>query len=466
MSTGKLPVPSLLRNLFVCIILLLGTNELVYAQMREIYASPLAEVGPVKRIDFFSPKEGFVAFTDGIGFSNDTAHSFRYFNYITSANVDFAYWGINAASKFFINGVKAFDNNTILVYGNYPNAPAILRSTDGGKNFTIVLATVNWSGSPGKGGVTDMVNLKDRSITLAVDADHIYRSASKGLSWDTLQVIPDAHFTNIDGFDNGHVYAWSTTHPQQFIYRSGTDGSGFVPISIRGGTLRAASFINANEGYISVDGVSAPGLYYTRDAGQNWISTLAAGETPIAFRQLKFADAATGYGIANRYDTYQTIDSGKTWQKISRTGFFGSPPQDVHLNTISTYDGNQLWTGGENSLIELNTAMSKTLPPPAPVQPVSLFTIDTTGFHAGLPVKLKSLSEPGLTLQWFVNDKPVGIAAITTYIPGVGRNIDTIKLVVARDLLSDTSIQYQHYPVMSNQNRSSPRLSELVPPEM
>jgi hypothetical protein len=449
MSPEKAPVLPGNSKLLAFIAFLFIVNADAYAQMREIYWGSLAQTGAVKKLDFYTPKEGFVAFSDGVGFTTDTAHSFISFTYISELNVDLVYWGINPGSKFSVYGVKAFNKNDLLVYGSYPNAPSILRSSDGGKNFTIVLASVNRAGTPLKSGVTDMVNLKDRSVTLAVDADNVYRSTSNGLTWDTLQVIPDAYFTNIDGYENGHIYAWSTTHPQQVIYKSGIDGSEFVPISVRGGTLRAASFINANEGYISVNGVPGPEVYYTRDAGESWMHTSIAGQPAIPFTQLKFVNAATGYGIANRNDTYQTTDSGHTWQKISRQNAIGLAGQDLTLSTISSFDGNQLWTGGESSLIELNTAMSKITPPPPPPPPVpiAVFRIDTTGLSATRLVKLISSSEPDLTLQWFVNDQLISTAGIVTFTPVAGKTTDTIKLVVFRGLLSDTAVQYQHYPV-------------------
>ena len=379
----KFPV---LGNLFACLALSLIYIQSANAQMREIYSNPLAGVGAVQKLDFYSPAEGYAAFEDAIGLTVDSGDTFVRFIYITSANVNFGSFGVDPLSKFTIRGVKAYDRNNLLVYGGYPKASAILQSSDGGNTFSIVLATWDDDFLSHKGDVSDMIVLRERNLTLAVDPEHIYRSRNKGITWDTIQFIPDAYLTNLDGFYNGHIYAWSKTHPQNYIYRSGIDGALFSPVTIPGGTLRAASFINADEGYINVNGPAAPETYYTNDAGSNWYPKSYSGRPSPSMNQLKFVTAGTGYALVNRNDTYQTRDSAQTWEKIPRQNFF-FPPQDLTLNTLFTFNGSQLWTGGENSLIELNTTLNNPAVPDKHL-PVVRSVSPARGF-AGTPVTIK-----------------------------------------------------------------------------
>lgn len=55
--------------------------------------------------------------------------------YITSSNVNFN--GYDVAFPFLINGVKAFNQDTVLAYGSYNVTPAILRSVDGGLSLPL-----------------------------------------------------------------------------------------------------------------------------------------------------------------------------------------------------------------------------------------------------------------------------------------------------------------------------------------
>jgi hypothetical protein len=71
----------------------------------------------IKKISFYSPSEGYVAFRDWIGFTNDSGRTFTK-KYVTQTNVDYGLNNVNLTFGFSIEGVKAFSQNTVIVYGD------------------------------------------------------------------------------------------------------------------------------------------------------------------------------------------------------------------------------------------------------------------------------------------------------------------------------------------------------------
>lgn len=127
------------------------------AQMRQVFLDQNQADNQIFKLSFYSPSQGFVAFRDWVGYTADSGRTFTK-KYITSGNVNYNGNNVNLTFGFAINGVKAFNQNILLVYGNYGNVPAILYSTNGGNSYVLVFHSIyNDLNIADNSGITDMV---------------------------------------------------------------------------------------------------------------------------------------------------------------------------------------------------------------------------------------------------------------------------------------------------------------------
>ncbi|MES2849450.1 MAG: hypothetical protein V4685_10370, partial [Bacteroidota bacterium] len=108
----------------------------VKAQMRELYLDN-TEGNEIYKLSFYSPSTGFAAFRDWIGYTTDSGRTFTK-KFITAGNVNFNNYTVNLTFGFEIKGLKAFNQNELIVYGSYGLVPAILYSSNGGNNYSLV----------------------------------------------------------------------------------------------------------------------------------------------------------------------------------------------------------------------------------------------------------------------------------------------------------------------------------------
>lgn len=121
-------MPILRISIFIHFLFL---SNLVTAQMRQVYLDETATDNYIQKISFYSASHGYVAFTYWIGYTSDSGKTFTK-KWITNSNVDYNGFSVNLTFGFAIEGVKAFNQNKIIVYGHYGYVPAILYSTNGG----------------------------------------------------------------------------------------------------------------------------------------------------------------------------------------------------------------------------------------------------------------------------------------------------------------------------------------------
>ena len=135
------------------------------AQLRQVYLDLVSTNNHIQKISFYSPSSGYIASTDNasdfVGFTTDSGHTIIK-RYITLANVNFNGYPVNLTFGFSISGVKAFNQDTILAYGDYGFVPSILYSTNGGLSYILLFHS-----SPGNGQFTyvnDMVFPQNNNI--------------------------------------------------------------------------------------------------------------------------------------------------------------------------------------------------------------------------------------------------------------------------------------------------------------
>src|SRR5690349_8293258 len=96
----------LLFTMFQCL------SGSVNAQMRQVYKDA-DENNHIYKISFYSPSEGYIAFGKWIGYTIDSGRTYTK-KFITLSNVDFNGYTVNVTFGFEINGVKAFNKDTII----------------------------------------------------------------------------------------------------------------------------------------------------------------------------------------------------------------------------------------------------------------------------------------------------------------------------------------------------------------
>ena len=416
----------------ITLIILLICSIKVNAQLRQFYLDATNN-NEILKTSFYTPANGYVAFTNCIGFSADSGRSYTK-KYITNSNVNFNGNAVNLTFGFGIAGVKAFNKDTIIVYGDYAFVPSILYSTDQGSTFKLVyysqydalrfdskIADINF---PTSG------NLK---VGFAVDADRILRTSNKGLTWSVIGVLPKRYFTAIESVSSTKLYFKPSNPAFSKIYRYefATLDSITVPV----GAMNYMWFNTSYIGWCNVDN----GVYVTYDRGQSWKLMNNLKTTPFNCKKMRFINDSTGYALAGLYDIYKTTDSGKIWQPLPRDNHYIDA---YHTNNdLQFMSDNQFWSGGYNELLQLTTNGGGN-----PI-PKAFFDIDSTGFSATNKIKLINYSRPNYQYQWLVNNSLVSTNYNYIYTHTLNTNFDEIKLVVSNGTYTDTLIKKQYFKV-------------------
>jgi hypothetical protein len=400
------------------------------AQMRQVYVDPLQEHSAINKINFYSSSQGVVAFNDCIGLTTDTGRTFTK-RYITGGNVDYDGYPVNLTFGFEILGAIAFDQNNLLVYGDYGLVPSILSSTNGGLTYKLIFHS-----RPDifklKAGITDMVFPQNNTIGYAIDADRILRSNNGGASWSLKLMAEDYYFDHLEAIDNNNLIAFSTKKTK--LEKTTDGGNTWKTVTLPAGFLDYAWFLTADKGWVSMDGK----LYYTSNAGLTWKAMNNPAQSLTRFSKIKFINDSTGYAIVWPLGIAKTTDSGKVWEPLYRQT--NPPYNDVPGNDLSVWSDLQFWVSGDRfSLLELSSNGGG-----VPL-PKALFTIDTTGVAATNLVKLVNHSKTTYQYKWFKNDTLISTAYHSSYLHDVDREGDAISLVVSNGVYTDTLNLYQWF---------------------
>ena len=406
----------------------------VHAQMRQLYVD--ADAGnQINKISFYSPGSGFVAFADWIGFTTDSGRTYVQ-KPITLSNVNYNGYSVNLTFGFDILGVKAFNQNTLIVYGDYGLVPAILYSTDGGNTFTLIFQS-QYNPLQLSTGITAMIFPQNDNIGFAVDADRILKTTDQGLTWTVLSVYPGSFFDYLEAVDDNHVYAFSLgTHTNKLLATTNS-GASWQQMTLPAGSLNYACFISANSGWANFSGNGAGGTFYTSNAGATWTQMNNSQVTPFSCIKMSFINDSTGYATAAAFQVFKTSDSGKIWEQLPRDNSFTY--LGYSFNDLQYMSNNQLWAGGGHGFLELGTSGGG-----VPL-PGAFFRIDTAGLSATGSVSLVNYSKTGYTYQWLVNGSVIGSSYNISYTHNINRLQDSISLIVSNGVTADTTMQIQFF---------------------
>ncbi|MBV4360411.1 FG-GAP-like repeat-containing protein [Pinibacter aurantiacus] len=391
----------------------------------------------IRKISFFSPSEGFVAFAKDIGYTADSGKTFIK-KKITLNNVDFNNYTVGILFGFYINGIKAFDKNNILVYGDYGEEPSILSSSDGGNTFKLVYhqpMSYNLTNS-----VTEMVFPDNGDVGYAIHKLYVLKTTNRGASWFIQRDYPGSYYNRLFATSNSCIFV-SYLSTQEQLLQSVNGGTSWQKItlpSIKEGRIGCIDFISQNIGWVNMSNTDgARNIYKTTDAGTNWILLNDPVATKFYATKMKFVDENTGYALYPASATvYKTLNSGVIWEPLQND--YNS--EDL-FNDFQSLSATQFWAGGTSGLLEMSTNAGGTPLPKA------YFKIDTTGVMSTSKVSLLNYSRTGYNYKWIVNGIMVGTGFNDSYSHDVTVGRDTIMLVVSDGMYADTLTQYPYFPV-------------------
>ncbi len=433
-----------LKTIFCALISILFFSSAFKAngQMRQVYLDMNGNNNEIQKISFYSPSSGYIASKGWIGFTADSGRTISK-RYITWNNVDYGLYSVNLTFGFGIKGVKAFNQNNIIVYGDYGLVPAILYSNNGGQSYLLVFHS-QFHPMELNGGITDMVFPQDNNTGYAVDADRILKTTNGGISWSVVRNDRGSFFDFIDAIDNNNVFAISKLADGGKILKTSIGGNSWTPLSIPSSrTIFYSNFITPSKGWVALmDYNDSLRLYYTSNGGSSWTQKNNSGSTPFYCSKMKFLNDSTGYAIGNGFDTHKTTDSGKVWQPLPRDNNF-SYLYNSHTD-LQCISETQLWAGGAKDFLELSTNGGG-----APL-PKAFFKIDTSGVSTTGTVNLYNFSKPSYSFRWYRNNVQISTSYNTSYTHLSNETHDSIKLVVSNGVLSDslTIHQYFNLPVV------------------
>jgi large repetitive protein len=421
------------RFLAVAIILLLlqAINGNVYAQMRQIFVD-VREENAVKKISFYSASQGYVAFTSLLGFTADSGRTFTR-KYITYNNVDFGNYNVNLTFGFGISGIKAFNKDTLIVYGDYGAVPAILYSTDQGNTFKLIYQSQLNTQVPLEGSVKDMVFPTNRDVGYAVEADRIIKTVDRGKSWSVTLNSPNSFYDIVEAVDDNTVFAFSTYYTNKLM-KTTNGGTTWLQTTVPTGTITHAHFISASKGWLNMNHGS---IFYTSNGGAAW--QFKNDYAPFYEGKMKFINDSIGYATGEFFRIYKTTDSGKVWEPLPRDNSYEY--QGYGHYDLSFWNNDQFWAGGGHGFLEITTNGGG-----IPL-PKAFFKIDTTNLSVTGIVKLANYSKSNHQYLWYKNDTLLSTNYHTSYNHKISKSGDTIKLVVLDGIYSDTAIKEIYFNV-------------------
>ena len=416
----------------------------VSGQMRQVHLDPGGDYKIIQKISFYSPSHGFIASTDNgpgfVGFTTDSGRTFTK-RFITLGNVNYNGYPVNLTFGFGISGVKAFNQDTIIAYGDYGLVPAILYSTNGGLTYLLVYHS-QFNPNQLSTGITDMVFPENNNIGYAIDADRILKTTNKGLSWSVVRIDPDSYFNHIEAVDNNNLVTFSNEYNANKLLRTTNAGSSWqtvpLPVTLTGSGIFYSTFLTANKGWLNVrDNNDSLRVFYTSNGGTNWVQKNHAEASPFGCFKMKFINDSTGFAIGGFFTTYKTTDSGKVWQPLPRDNNFSY--FNYYHYDMQCLNENQLWCGGHQDFLELSTNGGG-IP-----YPKAFFKIDTTNSYTNNVVKLFNYSKPAYQFKWYVNNNLISTSYHATYTHNTSSTLDSIKLVVTNGSNSDSVTKYQYF---------------------
>ena len=404
---------------FLICILLCITAVIPKAQMRQIYKDTDVD-NEVKRMSFYDGNNGYVAFSKYVGSTSDSGRSFIK-KYITNNNVDFNSYPVNLTFGFGIEGVHAFNKDTLLVYGHYGFIPAILYSSNQGNSFKVVFhSQINQTRFAGP--VVDMTFPQNTNKGFALDADRLLQTVDRGKTWTVSYTVLQAGFIQLD-FPVSTITGFLLTPSKIISIYPGIHAASYTTPT--NGTNSKIDFISDGNGYLTAGGK----IFLTTSGGASWVKKNDENYYPVG-SAIKVVNDSTIYG-AFGMQMYKSTDSGKIWEPLLSDNALDS---NGSHDGLFFYNSNQFWSSSMYGNIGLTTNGS------GQTMPVSRFVISTAELSSNNKIIFTNYSKtnPGYGYRWLRNRVQFSTSYNASFI-SPRQTIDTFSLIVTKNGWADTT---------------------------
>jgi photosystem II stability/assembly factor-like uncharacterized protein len=288
-----------------------------------------------------------------------------------------------------LNGVYMLDTQTGWICGN---AGTLLKTTNGGQNWTQVNATANDLNS---------VLFKDANIGVAVgDNGTIIRTINGGANWSVVASGTTEQFRKVSSGSGNTFFAAGDNG----LISVSTDNGATWNLKNAGTTLRLKGTAATASNKVWIAGENGV-IKYSADGGSNW-SDQTSGITNNDINDIQFINESIGFAGADGSNFIFTTDGGQNWAPRNSGIFFdmeGIYFQDANIGwgvsivgtIFFTTDGGSSWSS----------------------QPCgSAFTLREAHFlHQG---KGWTVGDNGTVVMYTDNTVPVELNSFSAYVTG------------------------------------------------
>jgi len=255
-------------------------------------------------------------------------------NYVTSTSTTFILYGMTFPPSQSTIGYACGMQYTYNADG------VIIKTTDGGDNWTTILPTSgDIDGLQGIWFTSDLVGFA------AGWNDYFIKTTDGGTTWTPINVGANAwYYKDVEFWDanNGVAVASMNSSTDQAVFITSDGGNTWVPATSGIATASVMGLSYANQNTIYAVGTGG-NVYISTDGGHNWT---VKSTIPAMLFGVDFADANFGV-VGGEEKMFATTDGGTTWSTYTTgyenfyathalsngTGYIGGTDENIYVTT-------------------------------------------------------------------------------------------------------------------------------------
>lgn len=203
------------------------------------------------------------------------------------------------------NSVFFFDSSYGFVAGyQYPDSAFILKTTDGGENWT----QSNIDGSPSS------LSFTNYDLGFCAAFNGIYKTTDGGNTWN-MNYQDNVHYSSVQFIDDNFGFAVGNEYPNNLYLAKTLDGglnwNKFLVALEEGNPI--IKMVNSSTGFIVSENSSK--IYKTVDSGDSWNIVFNDSTPNNAIWDISFSDELNGFAGNIGGNLIVTSDGGNSWHK-------------------------------------------------------------------------------------------------------------------------------------------------------
>lgn len=275
---------------------------------------------------------------------------------LSSENAGQTFNEVSKGFRYYLKDISFMNFTTGLMVGFDVNRAIIMRTTDGGYNWTNIALDSILQENSLRGVV-----LNESGTGWASGWGGLMKTVDDGQSWEQIETAYDYSLNKVETW--GDKYIWTGGNNGKLL-RSANYGESWEDISLPfEDFIDIISFCDSSNGYITVREGQNSGytkLYKTNDGGNSWQELLHPGGI-CAIYSISNPDNNTIYLGVNQHGLIKSLDGGASWIYIGAIN--GVIPRYVHfadpesgIVSMNDYFVAHTWDGGDSWIIDLDNS--------------------------------------------------------------------------------------------------------------